>query len=95
MKVFKQDGFQRFLKQKSDDPKLLAYVDKCVELTWYMRIQDPPMHLHCLHEKETISKTEFAFHGRKGKTTLVCVWPALLLFEGGHLVTKGHVLPEE
>lgn len=94
-KVFKQDGFQRFLKQKSDDPKLLAYVDKCVELTWYMRIQDPPMHLHCLQEKETISKTEFAFHGRKGKTTLVCVWPALLLFEGGHLVTKGHVLPEE
>lgn len=94
-KVFKRDGWQTFLKQKSEDPKLLAYVDKCVELTWYMRIQDPPMHLHCLQEKETISKAEFAFHGRKGKTTLVCVWPALLLFEGGHLVTKGHVLPEE
>ncbi|XP_011427077.3 uncharacterized protein [Magallana gigas] len=94
-KAFKRDGLQKFLKQKSEDPKLLAYVDKCVELTWYMRIQDPPMHLHCLQEKETISKAEFAFHGRKGKTTLVCVWPALLLFEGGHLVTKGHVLPEE
>lgn len=94
-KVFKRDGWQTFSKQKSEDPKLLAYVDKCVELTWYMRIQDPPMHLHCLQEKETISKAEFAFHGRKGKTTLVCVWPALLLFEGGHLVTKGHVLPEE
>ncbi|XP_056013137.1 uncharacterized protein LOC125678320 isoform X2 [Ostrea edulis] len=93
-KVFQQTQLQRVFKENSKDPQIVAYIDKCVELTWYMCIQDPPMHLHCLHEKDTISRAEFAFHGRKGKTTSVCVWPALFLFRDGHLVTKGHVLPE-
>ena len=95
IQAFKRDRLKRVFQHKTDDPKLIEYVDKCVELTWYMRIQDPPMHLHFLHEKDDISKAQFAFHGRKGKKVLICVWPALLLFQDGHLVTKGHVLPEE
>ncbi|XP_061164616.1 uncharacterized protein LOC133173647 isoform X2 [Saccostrea echinata] len=93
-KVFQKERLHQIFKEKSDDPKVVAYVDKCIELTWYMRVQDPPMYLRCLQKGDPICKTEFAFHGRKGKTTSVCVWPALFLFEEGHLVTKGHVLPE-
>ncbi|KAK3099714.1 hypothetical protein FSP39_008474, partial [Pinctada imbricata] len=71
------------------------YGNKCVELTWFMVIQDPPMKLVCPKHGEKFKKTEFAYHGRTGKIVELCVWPALYLHEGGPLVNKGHVLPIE
>ncbi|XP_052719813.1 uncharacterized protein LOC128191669 [Crassostrea angulata] len=77
------------------DVRLLTYVRKCVELCWYMCMQDPPMTIISPIQGQLVDKALFSFHGRRGKIVEVCVWPALLLHENGPLVCKGYVLPEE
>ncbi|XP_062574366.1 ESF1 homolog [Saccostrea cucullata] len=78
-----------------EDLRTLTYVRKCVELCWYMCMQDPPMVIISPERGQEIDKGLFSLHGRRGKTVEVCVWPALLLHDGGPLVCKGYVLPEE
>ncbi|XP_056012439.1 enolase-phosphatase E1-like isoform X2 [Ostrea edulis] len=77
------------------DIRTLMYARKCVELCWYMCMQDPPMVIITPQKGEEIDKGLFSFHGRRGKTVEVCVWPALLLHDNGPLVCKGYILPEE
>ncbi|XP_056012440.1 uncharacterized protein LOC125679542 isoform X2 [Ostrea edulis] len=77
------------------DIRTLMYARKCVELCWYMCVQDPPMVIITPQKGEEIDKGLFSFHGRRGKTVEVCVWPALLLHDNGPLVCKGYILPEE
>ncbi|XP_061165407.1 uncharacterized protein LOC133174327 [Saccostrea echinata] len=78
-----------------EDLRTLTYVRKCVELCWYMCMQDPPMVIISPERGQEIDKGLFSLHGRRGKTVEVCVWPALLLHDSGPLVCKGYVLPEE
>nr|XP_034300343.1 uncharacterized protein LOC105333281 isoform X1 [Crassostrea gigas] len=77
------------------DVRVLTYVRKCVELCWYMCMQDPPMVIISPQKGQLVDKALFSFHGRRGKIVEVCVWPALLLHDNGPLVCKGYVLPEE
>ncbi|XP_061165229.1 uncharacterized protein LOC133174180 isoform X2 [Saccostrea echinata] len=77
------------------DERVVTYVSKCVELCWYMCMQDPPMELVFPQKGETMDKNLFSHHGRKGKVVDICVWAALLLHKEGPVVCKGYILPEE
>nr|XP_022325311.1 uncharacterized protein LOC111125624 isoform X2 [Crassostrea virginica] len=95
--VFMKEKLPSLLQDEKvrQDPRVVSYVTKCVELCWYMCMQDPPMKLAVPKKGETMDKNLFSFHGRKGRVVNCCVWAALLLHKDGPLVCKGYVLPEE
>ncbi|XP_061185064.1 uncharacterized protein LOC133193105 [Saccostrea echinata] len=72
-----------------------AYLKACVEICWFLCIQDPPMVLIIPEKGETIDKKLFKMYKTSGDTVDICVWPALLLSEDGSVVCKGHVLPQK
>eukprot|EP00105_Crassostrea_gigas_P046404 XP_019930552.1 PREDICTED: uncharacterized protein LOC105347472 isoform X1 [Crassostrea gigas] len=76
------------------DQRVISYVQKCVELCWFMNVQDPPMELVAPKEGEDVDKNLFSHHGRKGKKVQTCVWAALLLHKEGPVVCKGYILPK-
>nr|XP_022323447.1 uncharacterized protein LOC111124659 isoform X2 [Crassostrea virginica] len=96
-RLFIDDDLPFLIPEKviREDARIMLYVQNCLELCWYMRMQDPPMVIVTPTKGEEVDKTLFSFHGRRGKTVEVCVWPALLLHENGSLVCKGYVLPEK
>ena len=96
-KVFMNEKLPGLLPDEKvrQDARVVSYVTKCVELCWYMCMQDPPMELAVPKRGDTVDKNLFSFHGRKGRVVSCCVWAALLLHKDGPLVSKGHVLPEE
>lgn len=68
------------------------YIEKCVELCWMMRIQDPPIYM------EASYKTNSAFDSNKmrsytkaGKLVHFVVWPTFFLCKDGPLLAKGVV----
>ena len=71
-------------------PLIKTYCDKCVELTWLMNVQDPPMVLiwpqdvqrdHMAGMFRTFTKT--------GSILSYEVWPAVMLTKEGPLMVKG------
>lgn len=76
------------------DQRVISYVQKCVELCWFMNVQDPPMEQVAPKEGEDVDKNLFSHHGRKGKKVQTCVWAALLLHKEGPVVCKGYILPK-
>ena len=96
-KVFMKEKLPGLLPDEKvrQDARVLSYVTKCVELCWYMCMQDPPMELAVPKKGATMDKNLFSFHGRKGRVVNCCVWAALLLHKDGPLVCKGYILPEE
>ncbi|XP_062613486.1 uncharacterized protein LOC134275231 isoform X1 [Saccostrea cucullata] len=95
--VFIQQKLSELLPDEKtrQDERVVTYVSKCVELCWYMCMQDPPMELVFPQKGDTMDKNLFSHHGRKGKVVDICVWAALLLHREGPVVCKGYVLPEE
>ncbi|XP_061188034.1 uncharacterized protein LOC133196111 [Saccostrea echinata] len=86
-----------FRKQKESytrDKRLTDYLDILVELTWNMVVQDPPMTLNFAKNGEKIDEKSFKHYSKKGNVALVCVWPALHLYNGGPIVSKGFILPQ-
>ncbi|XP_061185247.1 uncharacterized protein LOC133193313 [Saccostrea echinata] len=86
-----------FRKQKESytlDKRLTDYLDILVELTWNMVLQDPPMTLNFAKNGEKINEKSFKHYSKKGNVALVCVWPALHLYNGGPIVSKGFILPQ-
>ena len=76
------------------DQRVISYLQKCVELCWFMNLQDPPMVLVAPQEGDTVDKNLFSHHGRKGKVVQTCVLAALLLHKEGPVVCKGYILPK-
>ncbi|XP_033743669.1 uncharacterized protein LOC117329699 [Pecten maximus] len=65
-----------------------SYSRSCVELCWYMCLQDPPVVMMAtITDKAT--KDHFRAYTRSGKFLGYIVWPALFLYEGGPLLYKG------
>lgn len=60
-----------------------------------MVIQDPPMVLKFIRNGEKMDKEGlFRPYSKTGSVAEVCVWPALLLHEGGPMVARGFALPQ-
>ncbi|KAK3099264.1 hypothetical protein FSP39_001848 [Pinctada imbricata] len=94
LKMYKERKTHSLLSKYSADKRLIEYIDKCMELSWYMSVQDPPMSLVLALKGDKMDTAEYCYHGKKGKIVDMCVWPSLHLHEGGPLVSKGYVLPQ-
>ncbi|XP_069131557.1 uncharacterized protein [Argopecten irradians] len=70
------------------------FAKTCVNLCWYMRIQNPPMHIDTdIKEGEEINKDFYKNYTQKGERVGFLVWPALFLHKDGPLLCKGVVQP--
>ena len=71
------------------------YTKLCVEVTWFMCIQDPPMAFVDRINRGAEFETDYfrKFKGSGGNKFDYLVWPALLLYKGGPLVVKGVAQP--
>ncbi|KAL5012120.1 hypothetical protein ScPMuIL_010671 [Solemya velum] len=67
-----------------------AYIEKCVELCWYMLVQDPPMDL-CWQYKhgDPFPSNSFRSYTASGDKVDYVVWPSLYLYENGSIISKG------
>lgn len=64
------------------------YISSCVEITWLMVVQDPPLVLSATSSSKFDSKI-FREYTKRGPNIDYVVWPALFLHEGGPLLVKG------
>ena len=71
-----------------------AYVRQCIDLIWYMCIQQPPMEIMWAKPGEKFNREVFRFSGKKGKKFKMTVWPAVFLHKEGPLVAPGYAVPE-
>ncbi|KAL3878836.1 hypothetical protein ACJMK2_031164 [Sinanodonta woodiana] len=72
--------------------KLATYVSSSVEIVWWMCIQDPPLCMKWTdnkNPKEEFDTNLYRFYTKSGKYVDYCVWPVLLLYDGGPVLTKG------
>lgn len=76
-------------RNQRDLPVLLKFTRKCVELTWLMCVQEPPVVLDSLDDYDKFDTNCYKAFTKQGKTVDYYVWPALLLHEGGPLLAKG------
>ncbi|XP_060567421.1 uncharacterized protein LOC132726169 [Ruditapes philippinarum] len=65
-----------------------AYKRKCVELCWLMVVQNPPLILSTTAQQQ-FDTNLYKDYTKRGKYVDYVVWPALLLHEGGPLLSKG------
>lgn len=73
----------------------MPYIEKCVELCWFIQTQTPPVHIDFTDLNNidiAIDKTKYDIISGKGKTIDCVVWPPLYKTKGGCLLAKGHVL---
>ncbi|XP_062613960.1 uncharacterized protein LOC134275708 [Saccostrea cucullata] len=67
------------------------YIHKCVELSWLMSIQDPPMCLEWQFKGGDFRSDTMRSFTKSGDKVQFVVWPAMYLHDGGPLVTKAIV----
>lgn len=94
--MFKERVLKEELDKFSGETKdsVIAYVDKCTELIWFMVVQDPPMVIEIPEPGKKFNANAFKPYKTKGKLVKLAVWPAVKLFENGGLISKGYALPE-
>ena len=71
-----------------------SYVRQCIDLVWYMCIQQPPMEIMWAKPGEKFNREVFRFSGKKGKKFKMTVWPAVFLHKDGPLVVRGYAVSE-
>ncbi|KAL3878833.1 hypothetical protein ACJMK2_031161 [Sinanodonta woodiana] len=71
-----------------EQSSLKLYVNRCVELCWFMCLQDPPMYVEwCVSGDHNTG--DFSSYTRSGTTVNFCVWPCVRQYENGPLMAKG------
>ncbi|XP_071127149.1 uncharacterized protein [Mytilus edulis] len=100
VKVMQTEIFENHIKEKllkgdQISKELVSYVEQCVDLIWYMCIQQPPMEIRWAVKGEKFNKEQFRFSGRKGKKYRMTVWPAVFLHKEGPLVAPGYAVPDK
>ncbi|XP_060600428.1 uncharacterized protein LOC132753897 isoform X3 [Ruditapes philippinarum] len=76
-------------KVNMQQPDMKAYIKECLRICRLMVIQDPPMTL--LFKPDVAVINSFREYRNKGTRVDIVVWPALLLKEGGPMVSQGVV----
>ncbi|CAC5404543.1 unnamed protein product [Mytilus coruscus] len=100
VKVMQTEIFENHIKEKllegdKISKELVSYVEQCVDLIWYMCIQQPPMEIRWAVKGDKFNKEQFRFSGRKGKKYRMTVWPAVFLHKEGPLVAPGYAVPDK
>ncbi|KAH3834030.1 hypothetical protein DPMN_107348 [Dreissena polymorpha] len=70
----------------------MAYIERSVELCWYMCLQTPPMHIGFAdNDKQDIAvdKTKYEIGSGKGTKVDFVLWPPLYDEKDGNIVMKG------
>ncbi|KAK3587498.1 hypothetical protein CHS0354_003641 [Potamilus streckersoni] len=80
--------------EKYNSKSLFYFSRGCVEVCWFMCMQEPPMvFVGKVEQNSPLDTKSFRCYSRPGDKVDYLVWPALLLNEGGHVVVKGVVQP--
>jgi len=66
-----------------------SYVNKCVQITWLMAIQDPPVSLHIPSKQRSFDKKMYRYYTEVGEEMAFVVWPPMVLHDGGAILMKG------
>ncbi|CAC5403601.1 unnamed protein product [Mytilus coruscus] len=93
--IFENHIKEKLLKADQISKELVSYVEQCVDLIWYMCIQQPPMEIRWAIKGDKFDKEQFRFSGRKGKKYRMTVWPAVFLHKEGPLVAPGYAVPDK
>ena len=65
-----------------------TYINTCVELCWYMVVQDPPVVMR--RDRPSMFDTRlYREYTSRGQYVDFVVWPTLYLHEGGAVLAKG------
>ncbi|XP_076070170.1 uncharacterized protein LOC143041919 isoform X2 [Mytilus galloprovincialis] len=72
----------------------LTYIENCVNLCYYVAVQDPPMVIDFV-PGQIFDKQSWKEYTRSGTEVEYVVWPALYLYKGGPIMAKGVVQPKE
>lgn len=68
------------------------YIEKCVELCWMMRIQDPPIYMEADYQTNSaFDSNKMRSYTKAGKLVHFVVWPTFFLHKDGPLLAKGVV----
>ncbi|KAL3878445.1 hypothetical protein ACJMK2_030795 [Sinanodonta woodiana] len=66
------------------------YIDKCTEVCWYMSVQDPQMFMEgSKSPDDKFDSIKHREYTKKGPYEDFVVWPALYLYKGGSMLSKG------
>ncbi|KAL3879224.1 hypothetical protein ACJMK2_031530 [Sinanodonta woodiana] len=81
-------------KNERNMPKTSKYLTCCTELCWKMGVQEKPMHLDVIAEKQVgqdkqFDTDKFRVYTKTGQYVAYVVWPTLFLHEGGAMLNKG------
>lgn len=70
---------------------IVTYTNRCVELAWWMCVQDPPIYMDVMESTviHAFNVATYKAYTKTGKTVEYYVWPALLLENGGAVFMKG------
>lgn len=94
VEIFKSHQFKEQFSNIPMKPRLEKYVDKCLEYSFLMVVQDPPMYLEYPESGQKINTSLFKPFRQKGSVVQMCVWPCVCLHKDGPVVCKGYVLPQ-
>eukprot|EP00105_Crassostrea_gigas_P020165 XP_011438886.1 PREDICTED: uncharacterized protein LOC105336327 [Crassostrea gigas] len=68
------------------------YIEKCVELCWMMRIQDPPIYMEADYQPNSpFDSNKMRSYTKAGKLVHFVVWPTFFFHKDGPLLAKGVV----
>ncbi|CAG2222584.1 unnamed protein product [Mytilus edulis] len=90
-KDFKKTELRPSLQKYQDNFNVNKYMDKCIEICWFMNVLDPPMVLKWPMEHQNAEDlvANFRHYTKAGIQLDFAVWPALLFYDQGPLVVKG------
>ncbi|XP_071125521.1 uncharacterized protein [Mytilus edulis] len=88
---FKKTELRPSLQKYQDNFNVNKYMDKCIEICWFMNVLDPPMVLKWPMEHQNAEDlvANFRHYTKAGIQLDFAVWPALLFYDQGPLVVKG------
>ncbi|XP_052796418.1 uncharacterized protein LOC128228912 [Mya arenaria] len=68
---------------------LTVFAQDCVEVCWYMAVEDPPIVLDTTGPGSPFETALYDFYIKKGSKIDQIVWPALRIFKSGLILAKG------
>ena len=71
---------------------LQQYISSVADLCWLLNVQDPPCFIKCgLHRGDKFNDDDYKRYMSSGEEVNYIVWPAMYLYKGGPIISKGVV----
>jgi hypothetical protein len=75
-----------------DEENVDVYTAKCIEISWFMCVQNPPMVFQFEVNNEEELRYLFRNFQEHGHQHEYIVWPAVRLFKHGKVLEKGYAM---